>query len=339
MDDIRHLVGINAPIEEVYEALATREGGTRWWTRDVHGDDGVGGKLEFRFGGPDRVVVMELAELTPPARVVWRCIQGPEEWLGTTITFDLRADGDETVVLSTHAGWREPAEFMHHCSTKWGTFLLSLKHGLEGAEGARWPDDVKVSSSGTEHGWPTSPSTAGRSSSSSPSPRRATSGHSSAPSRPASTPSTGLRRTRLAMPTTIATAGPLTSVASVRCSPLQRDEDRFRRRAVVGDRGPISSPGPRSARPWRRGDGEHPGAGRALHAPGRHQTPRRARGCRPRHSPSVGREVLFRVDPDRLDEATQAMVQLADDWDRRLQTIKRLAEAAHRAHQDAADRE
>ena len=53
----------------------------------------------------------------------------------------------------------------------------------------------------------------------------------------------------------------------------------------------------------------------------------------------VGREVLFQVDPDRLDEATQAMAQLADDWDRRLQMIKRLAEAAHRAQQDPADRE
>jgi hypothetical protein len=32
------------------------------------------------------------------------------------------------------------------------------------------------------------------------------------------------------------------------------------------------------------------------------------------------------------------MSQLAHDWDRRLQTIKRLAEAAHQAHKDAADR-
>jgi DNA-binding transcriptional ArsR family regulator len=44
----------------------------------------------------------------------------------------------------------------------------------------------------------------------------------------------------------------------------------------------------------------------------------------------VGREVLFRVDPDRLDDATRAMTQVASDWDRRLTMIKRLAEAAHR---------
>jgi DNA-binding transcriptional ArsR family regulator len=39
-----------------------------------------------------------------------------------------------------------------------------------------------------------------------------------------------------------------------------------------------------------------------------------------------GKEVRFRVDPKRLDEATRAMARLAAEWDRRLATIKRLAE-------------
>jgi len=46
-----------------------------------------------------------------------------------------------------------------------------------------------------------------------------------------------------------------------------------------------------------------------------------------------GREVRFRVDPDRLDAASRAMSQQARDWDRRLEAIKRLAEAAHREAQ------
>ena len=48
-----------------------------------------------------------------------------------------------------------------------------------------------------------------------------------------------------------------------------------------------------------------------------------------------GREVLFRVDADRLDQATRAMAEVARQWDRRLTTIKRLAEAAHRDAQHA----
>ena len=42
-----------------------------------------------------------------------------------------------------------------------------------------------------------------------------------------------------------------------------------------------------------------------------------------------GREVRYQVNASRLDEATRAMTQLANEWDRRLGAIKRLAEAAH----------
>jgi DNA-binding transcriptional ArsR family regulator len=42
-----------------------------------------------------------------------------------------------------------------------------------------------------------------------------------------------------------------------------------------------------------------------------------------------GREVLYQVEPDRLHQATRAMTELAAVWDRRLDAIKRLAEAAH----------
>jgi DNA-binding transcriptional ArsR family regulator len=42
-----------------------------------------------------------------------------------------------------------------------------------------------------------------------------------------------------------------------------------------------------------------------------------------------GREVLFRVSAERLDQATRAMADVARQWDQRLDTIKRLAEAAH----------
>jgi DNA-binding transcriptional ArsR family regulator len=42
-----------------------------------------------------------------------------------------------------------------------------------------------------------------------------------------------------------------------------------------------------------------------------------------------GREVLHQVNADRLDQATRAMVELARQWDQRLDRIKRLAEAAH----------
>jgi hypothetical protein len=47
-------------------------------------------------------------------------------------------------VLFKHAGWKEPVEFMHHCSTKWATFLLSLRDMLESSSGRPYPHDVKI---------------------------------------------------------------------------------------------------------------------------------------------------------------------------------------------------
>jgi len=42
-----------------------------------------------------------------------------------------------------------------------------------------------------------------------------------------------------------------------------------------------------------------------------------------------GREVVYRVQAGRLDQAARAMAALAAQWDRRLDTIRRLAETAH----------
>ncbi|WP_369138195.1 SRPBCC family protein [Modestobacter versicolor] len=145
MVDILHRVGVQTPTpERVYEALTTVDGLAGWWTGDARGSGEPGGVLEFRFppvGGFD----MEVLETVPGERVTWRVVEGPAEWVGTTVEWRLRQDGDWTIVLFTHAGWREPVEFMHHCSTKWASFLLSLKSLLETGSGAPAPRDVPIS--------------------------------------------------------------------------------------------------------------------------------------------------------------------------------------------------
>ena len=82
---------------------------------------------------------MEIAGDTPE-RIVWRIVGGPDDWIGTTVTFALdRRPDDGTTLLFTHAGWREANEFMHGCSTNWGSYLTSLKSGAERGEFAAYP--------------------------------------------------------------------------------------------------------------------------------------------------------------------------------------------------------
>ncbi len=147
MVDIRHRVGIAAPAAEVHEALTTIEGLAGFWSRDADGDPQLGGKLRFYFGNPEPRAVMEVVGLTP-THVEWRCVDGPDEWVDTNLTFDLHTSEGETIVRFTHADWREPVEFMEHCSTKWGYFLLGLKGWLEGGESVAYPADLKISSWG-----------------------------------------------------------------------------------------------------------------------------------------------------------------------------------------------
>jgi len=145
MPDILHKVGIrSASPEDVYKALATVEGLSSWWTTTTQGRSDVGGVLQFRFGtgGFD----MKVVQLEPARHVQWQVIDGPGEWIGTTISFEIDQRDDWTIVLFKHADWKEPVEFMHHCSTKWAVFLLSLKSLLETGNGAPYPNEIKLDS-------------------------------------------------------------------------------------------------------------------------------------------------------------------------------------------------
>jgi uncharacterized protein YndB with AHSA1/START domain len=138
MPDILHRVGIKTTPEKVFEALSTVEGLSHWWIRDTAGDAKQGGVILFGFSD------MKVTELTRNKLVKWKCVRGPKEWVDTDLTFQLVPKDDQIFVLFTHANWKEPVEFMHHCSTKWATFLLSLKDWLERAEGRPAPYDVKI---------------------------------------------------------------------------------------------------------------------------------------------------------------------------------------------------
>lgn len=148
MVDIIHRVGIEAPASKVYAALSSAEGVAGWWTREATGPSRPGGTISFLFRAPDggemARVDMEVLELVADERVRWRVESGPEEWVGTDVTFDLSQQGEYTVVVFGHRNWREAVEFTAHCSMKWATFLLSLKQLVETGVGKPHPDDLKI---------------------------------------------------------------------------------------------------------------------------------------------------------------------------------------------------
>ncbi|HKB42556.1 MAG TPA: SRPBCC domain-containing protein [Gemmataceae bacterium] len=147
MADILHRVGIKSSPEEVYKALTARERLADWWTNDTHGESKLGGLLKFRFSADGKEIGgfdMKVLELQPARRVLWQVVGGPEEWIGTRVSFELKQEGDYSIVLFKHLDWKDPAEFMHHCSTKWAIYLMSLKSLVETGKGAPSPRDVRI---------------------------------------------------------------------------------------------------------------------------------------------------------------------------------------------------
>ena len=148
MADIIHRIGIKAPASKVYEAVATAQGVAGWWTRDTTSTAPVGGKVDVRFRRKDGSEIghmdFEMTRLEPEQEVRWRFTDGPPEWIGTEATFQLIQDNGMTILNFGHRNWKEPVEFMAHCSMKWATFLMSLKELVETGQGKPSPDDLKI---------------------------------------------------------------------------------------------------------------------------------------------------------------------------------------------------
>jgi uncharacterized protein YndB with AHSA1/START domain len=150
--DIVHRIGIKAPAAQVYAALATVDGLAGWWTRDTTGITQPGGHVAFRFhtaaGDDIGGFGMDVLEQTPDQKVRWQVKDGPAEWVGTEVAFELSQQDGQTIVMFGHRHWRDAGpggEFMAHCSTKWATFLLSLRDLVETGTGRPAPHDLKIS--------------------------------------------------------------------------------------------------------------------------------------------------------------------------------------------------
>lgn len=143
MADILHRVGIRASAEKIFAALSQEKGLAGWWTTNVKAAPEVGTIAQFRFGDHG-FNDMKVVELLPGKRVRWQCVDGAKEWIGTELSFDLQEENGATVVLFAQRGWKEEVEFMHYCSTKWGTYLLSLKLLCETGNGTPYPEDVDI---------------------------------------------------------------------------------------------------------------------------------------------------------------------------------------------------
>lgn len=160
MPNIHHEVLIAAPAENVYHALTTQEGLSGWWTPQTTAVPEVGTVARFAFGS-NYFKEMKIVDLRPFERVGWRCVAGAEEWIGTTLSFQLQSgdekhllgvhpeaagqiqqkvnDGLSTILTLRHDSWAGYSPMFAECSYTWAQFLRSLKWFCETGTGRPWP--------------------------------------------------------------------------------------------------------------------------------------------------------------------------------------------------------
>jgi uncharacterized protein YndB with AHSA1/START domain len=132
--DIVHVVEIKTTPDRLYEAVTTQQGLTGWWTRSVKAEPKVGAVNEFGFGhGMDFKLRVEA--LDAARHVEWSSVQGPPDWTGTRIKFDIMPATDGATLRFTHGGFQSTGGGFGVYSYSWAQFLRSLKLLCETGKG------------------------------------------------------------------------------------------------------------------------------------------------------------------------------------------------------------
>jgi uncharacterized protein YndB with AHSA1/START domain len=134
MADIRHNVVIKTTPERIYNAVTTKEGIESWWCKNTTAKPELGFVNIFTFD--KNRIEMKVTELAPGKKVKWECTGIIDEWIGTSVSFDLQEKEGKTILRFTHGGWKAVTDMFAGCSYDWAQFLKSLKSFCETGVGS-----------------------------------------------------------------------------------------------------------------------------------------------------------------------------------------------------------
>jgi len=135
MKKIIHFLNINKPANQVFEAIATAEGLSNWWSTQVTSEGKIGGIIDFTFRddfNPD----MKITSMTPSRELKWKCIAGHEKWQDNEFTFEMNEHNGITQLKFTQLYAKELSDEDYGIyNFNWGYYLYSLKEFCEKGRG------------------------------------------------------------------------------------------------------------------------------------------------------------------------------------------------------------
>lgn len=145
MADYTNTINCNKSPEQAYKAIT--EEMSAWWTEEINADFlKVGDQAKTSFGG-EAFWVFEAQTLNAPNLIELKCVGANyihpdmtedmrEEWLDTTLRFEISQDSDNTTITFTHLGLVPDMGCFDVCKDGWDHFILgSLKNYLDGKSG------------------------------------------------------------------------------------------------------------------------------------------------------------------------------------------------------------
>lgn len=141
METIRHTLTLSARPDVAYRAVATSEGLQGWWCANSDIATAVGEETELRFVKDGTPVTMRFRvdALDRNQRVAWTCLESPNPiWVGSTLTWAIRAEGTGTTLEFVHAGLAAGGPPYDMTAEGWQHFMASLKQYAETGTGQPW---------------------------------------------------------------------------------------------------------------------------------------------------------------------------------------------------------
>jgi uncharacterized protein YndB with AHSA1/START domain len=126
-EDYTTTFSVDEPAEVVFAAINDP---CSWWGEGIEGSPARVGDRFTHEVAPVHWARLEVTELTPNEKVVWRVVENrfdfvedQTEWVGTTITFELTPKDGGTEVRFEHRGLTPSYECFDVCSTAWASLL------------------------------------------------------------------------------------------------------------------------------------------------------------------------------------------------------------------------
>lgn len=143
MPDILQDFPIAAAPSRVFEAISQPRLLDEWWTVRCSGRPEVGATYELYFE-PDYEWSATVTRCVPNAAFELRMTRADDDWLGTTVGFELEPTPSGTRVRFSHRGWASANDHFRTSNHCWALYLRILRRHLEHGESVPYDDRLLV---------------------------------------------------------------------------------------------------------------------------------------------------------------------------------------------------